>query len=573
MVVQTRTEQPRRWDRPFGADMGETEIDAVLDHPLFRELDPGQFSDRLPLREIIRNDARLRRFEPGDVVVIEGDYGSSLFAIQEGKIRVVLDRVTDKELGRNVRERRRGVWSALRQLWRNDVEPEVRDLDAYRAIGSGVNLRGAAAESRVYLENVEGFLGQHKTTALGPGDVFGEIAAMARSPRTATVIAETVTDVVEVRWQGVRDIRHRDTRFREYIDALYRERSLVQHLAESPLFANLDAGTMRAIAGRVQFETHGTFDWFHDFKRIRADVGGEVIAHEPVIAEEGHYLDGLLMIRSGFARISERVDAGHRTVGYATRNDVFGLPEILAEIEQGRPPTFARSLRAVGYVDIIRVPTAIVEQYVIPRLTEAERNALVIEEERPAPWNERRGDVGLSQSLVDFLVDSRTINGTQTMVIDTDRCIGCDECVRACATAHNNNPRFRREGERHANLQITNACMHCVDPVCLIGCPTGAIHRHQTGPVIIDDATCIGCGTCATSCPYGNIRMVGIRDQSGALVVDAETHEPILKATKCDLCYDQPGGPACQRACPHDALVRISLRDPRPLAEWADRWS
>ena len=96
---------------------------------------------------------------------------------------------------------------------------------------------------------------------------------------------------------------------------------------------------------------------------------------------------------------------------------------------------------------------------------------------------------------------------------------------------------------------------------------------HRTGPVIIDDATCIGCGTCAASCPYENIRMVEIRDRSGAVIVDNATHEPILKATKCDLCFDQSGGPACERACPHDALIRISMQEPKKFAAWVDRAS
>jgi len=168
-------------------------------------------------------------------------------------------------------------------------------------------------------------------------------------------------------------------------------------------------------------------------------------------------------------------------------------------------------------------------------------------------------------------MNNRTINGTAAMFIDTDRCTACDDCVRACAAAHNNNPRFIRHGPEHDNLQVANACMHCVDPVCLIGCPTGAIHRTQDGLVVIDDVTCIGCATCANSCPYDNIRMVEIRDQNGDFIVDQETQAPIVKATKCDLCLEQPGGPACQRACPHDALQRIDLRDREQLVDWLGR--
>jgi Fe-S-cluster-containing hydrogenase component 2 len=88
---------------------------------------------------------------------------------------------------------------------------------------------------------------------------------------------------------------------------------------------------------------------------------------------------------------------------------------------------------------------------------------------------------------------------------------------------------------------------------------------------VIDDITCIGCATCANSCPYDNIRMVEIRDKDGSFVVDQETQMPIVKATKCDLCLDQPSGPACQRACPHDALVRMDLRDRERLVDWLSR--
>ena len=112
------------------------------------------------------------------------------------------------------------------------------------------------------------------------------------------------------------------------------------------------------------------------------------------------------------------------------------------------------------------------------------------------------------------------------------------------------------------HCQVTHACMHCVDPVCLIGCPTGAIHRTLSeGVVVINDATCIGCSTCANSCPYENILMVETRDPRGQLAVDPADGRPILKATKCDLCEEQLGGPACVRACPHDAMRRVDFRD------------
>jgi Fe-S-cluster-containing dehydrogenase component len=278
-----------------------------------------------------------------------------------------------------------------------------------------------------------------------------------------------------------------------------------------------------------------------------------------------------MMILSGFARITEQLDYGERTLGYATRRDVFGLEEIVGVWRGERSALLDRSLRAVGCVDILRVPTDLVEAQVLPGLPPE-----LIPASRPgglmAPAWKEDDRVGLQQSLVDFLVDNRTINGTATMLIDTDRCTGCDDCVRACAETHDNNPRFVRHGLSHGPIQVATACMHCSDPVCLIGCPTGAIARNLSdGRVLIDDRTCIGCGTCANSCPYNNIRLVEIRDAEGRFILDKEMQTPILKATKCDLCYGQLGGPACQRACPHDALIRIDMGDQDSLRAWIGR--
>jgi len=65
--------------------------------------------------------------------------------------------------------------------------------------------------------------------------------------------------------------------------------------------------------------------------------------------------------------------------------------------------------------------------------------------------------------------------------------------------------------------------------------------------------------------------MVEIRDQSGALIRDQETRAPIQKATKCDLCIDQQVSPACQNACPHDALTRVDMRQTQNLLELLER--
>jgi Fe-S-cluster-containing hydrogenase component 2 len=65
--------------------------------------------------------------------------------------------------------------------------------------------------------------------------------------------------------------------------------------------------------------------------------------------------------------------------------------------------------------------------------------------------------------------------------------------------------------------------------------------------------------------------MVALADERGNPIVDEEKGTPIKRATKCDLCIDQPGGPACVRACPHDALARVDLREVDAVTAWLQR--
>ena len=258
--------------------------------------------------------------------------------------------------------------------------------------------------------------------------------------------------------------------------------------------------------------------------------------------------------------LSQSLGSGERTLGHLGAGDVFGVDEIASSRLAVDAPRAPCTLKAMGYADIVRIPAPVAEPY----LSNAQSAA------NGAGNNRMRGEPGapLAQSHIDFFVDSRLVNGTRAMVIDTTRCVDCDDCVRACAATHGGVPRFVRNGPKIGPLMIANSCMHCTDPVCLIDCPTGAIHREaQTGSVVIDEATCIGCATCAGSCPYGNIRMEAIRDEHGVRHIDPDGSE-ILLATKCDFCAGQAGGPACKRACPHDALSRVDLTDPLHPQAW-----
>lgn len=553
--------------------MTDEVADQVLETPIFRAIDADQFPSTRSLRDVIRNDSKVTRYRRGDIIVRDGDYGSSAFVVLEGIVRVLLDPEGNREIAGRRDPKSGSWWKALAQHWRPSQVPERRNLTMYQSVGD-VDLRtDDSDEARIFLKNPDRLVARFETAQLSQGQMFGEIAALSRSPRTATVFADSEdVIVVELRWQALREIRRRDSGFREHMDQLYRSRILISHLKEVPLLRHLDEERLKLIADQTLLEGHGDLEWHSSFSSSSPAGDGPSIEEEPPIAEEGHYLDGLLIVRSGFARVSRRLDSGHQTVGYLTANETFGLEEIVNHWRSGGELKLRSSLHALGFVDVFRLPTALVIEHVLPGAPKRMVRKLGKTNSRPVPaWQGRQRRDQISQTLLDALVDRRIINGQATMVIDTDRCVGCDDCVNACAVTHDNNPRFVRHGPAHAQLMFTNACMHCVDPVCLIGCPTGAIHRHPEDPrVLINDATCIGCGTCADSCPYDNIRMVEVRSPRGGFIVDNITRQPIVKATKCDLCADQLGGPACERACPHEALIRVDMRDRKRLARWVN---
>ena len=563
--------RPKRWDVPFDGEMTTADVDRLLVVDPFRQVDPARFPPTQSLRDILRNDTRIRSFKEGDIVLREGDYGDSAFLVLKGVVRVALQALSPRLLGRRV-PRKKGFLEAISQYWTNPQNAEVRDVRQYEAARQGVSTRGEEdGLTHIFLQDVGQILGSMRTAKLGEGEIFGELAALGRCPRTATIFAEGDTELLEIRWQGLRDIRARSDGIRQFIDQRYRERALETQLRHSSLFAHLNDEALREVADATQFETFGQFDWNTTYSSLAKQDPQKRLQSEPIIAEEGSYPDGLLIVRSGFVRVSIRHGNGSRTINYLGAGQHYGLEE-LAQYSQNprdcQKVQIKHTLRAVGYVNTLRIPTTLIEKYVLGGAETSNQGKPPGAVSR-SPTAAREKEPDVEPSMLEFLADGRFINGTRTMLIDMDRCTRCDDCVRACASAHDNNPRFVRHGPVHGHHMVANACMHCQDPVCMIGCPTGAIHRDaSTGNVIINDNTCVGCSTCANSCPYSNIRMVEIKNDRGLPILDQTTNGPVFKATKCDLCVDQWGGPACERACPHDALKRVDMGDLAGVGSW-----
>jgi Fe-S-cluster-containing hydrogenase component 2/CRP-like cAMP-binding protein len=171
--------------------------------------------------------------------------------------------------------------------------------------------------------------------------------------------------------------------------------------------------------------------------------------------------------------------------------------------------------RDAEYVELVRIPGKAFWQLIEGAPDIRTKMNQVIDERRRQ--GNQRVRVPVWDESTGVLLSGRAeklglIQGQKLMLIDLDRCTRCDECVQACANTHaDGRSRLFLDGPRFGKYLVPTTCRACRDPVCMIGCPVGSIHRGDNRQIVIED-WCIGCALCARNCPYGSIQMhdVGI---------------------------------------------------------------
>ena len=178
------------------------------------------------------------------------------------------------------------------------------------------------------------------------------------------------------------------------------------------------------------------------------------------------------------------------------------------------------------------------------------------------------------------------------MLIDIPKCIGCGNCVRACAAEndvpeghfrtwvehyhvddwHIESPKVESpDGGMHGfpivsakdaaahpgkDFFVPKMCNHCSDSPCTQVCPVGATFVTPDGVVLVDEKYCLGCRYCVQACPYG-CRFI---------------HPTKHVANKCTLCYHRITmglTTACCEACPTGARQLVDLKNPKdPIHEF-----
>lgn len=145
-------------------------------------------------------------------------------------------------------------------------------------------------------------------------------------------------------------------------------------------------------------------------------------------------------------------------------------------------------------------------------------------------------------------------------IFNYDKCVSCGACRASCILENRwtVTPRlvYTYNYEAISSLPLVNislACNHCKEAVCLKGCPTGSYYREpSTGAIIIEEHKCIGCRYCQWNCPYDAPKF--------------DFEKRIIG--KCNLCYSallEGRLPACANACPTGALKYGELSEPALL--------
>lgn len=189
------------------------------------------------------------------------------------------------------------------------------------------------------------------------------------------------------------------------------------------------------------------------------------------------------------------------------------------------------------------------------------------------------------------------------MVVDLDRCTGCQACVVACQ-AENNIPINEEERflEHRANEWIRIErywegefpdvkarfipvfCQQCQNAPCEPVCPVNATYHSADGLNVMVYPRCVGTRYCGNNCPY-NVRFFNWSEPTWPEPLTSQLNRDVTVRSKgviekCTFCIqrinrarrtanaegrtvgDGELQPACAQACPTNTLIFGNWKDP-----------
>ncbi len=457
-----------------------------------------------------------RHLKKGEIIFREGDFGSTAFFMLEGKVDIFISS-----------PRGHVDTEGTDESWFKKLTNKLVARKEHQREGENLTRQYISIDAPVDLAY------DNPIAQLGPGDLFGEMTCMNFYPRSATVRAAEDCVILEM-LRNVLDVLQKNKTFRATLEKNYRERALETHLRSVPIFSTLTAEFIQGLRNRVELER---------------------FAPGEVIFRQGDPAEAFYLVRIGFVKVTENYPGGELVLAYLSKGSYFGE---IALIGNGRRTA---TCTALDNVEVVRIDAEDFNR-MLEHFPEIAANLRAVSEQRIRENQNRfkqTSSVPVDQFLAQGLMEAQSL-----LVLDLDRCTRCDQCVKACADAHDGVSRLIRDGLQFDRYLIATSCRQCRDPLCMVGCPVGAIRRKGSLEVIIED-WCIGCGACANNCPYGNINLQDfvVETAQPDLVAAGEAQmslkkaRVVRKATSCNLCHDLPE-PSCVYACPHDAAQRVS---------------
>ncbi|MEP6923811.1 MAG: cyclic nucleotide-binding domain-containing protein [Pyrinomonadaceae bacterium] len=467
-------------------------------------------------------------------------------------------------------------------------------------------------ESNIFYVLVEGRLdalvsdekGEQKVGEILPGNSFGEMAILAGKKRSTTVrvAADTKALVLEFTRPALRLLR-KFPAFGKILDRNYRKYGLNLVLNE---LKNFDSGIFNP-----------------DLLTKLGDAARFVVYEKNhVLFHEGDPINRLVFVRNGWIqRVSgadynpgaaELLMNANKNIGvdFLGAGNCLGLESINGQIDWKYTAT------VLGRAEVLEV--AVSRLRAQPELASVVLSSLsniskVDDDVKPLPPINQKSLVSADRVIETGLVDTNNL-----LIMDMDLCVRCGNCSFACHQVHGHSRLVRRGvsierpikpvkpvSQKIQHALVPSVCLHCQDPECMTGCPTGAIARFANGEIDINPPTCIGCGDCATQCPYNAITMIPRHEKNAATKKPEKgvvktgngktnflqnsfaplynrffslgptplpapvTQTDDLLAVKCNLCQGTGLNPpnsrrkaySCEENCPTGALVRVNPRE------------
>ena len=422
---------------------------------------------------------------------------------------------------------------------------------------------------------------RRKVSEVQPGRSFGEMSVLAGLPRNATIVVPPngQAKVLQVDRPALRLLR-KLPKFGGALETTYREYGLKRTLED----LNRESNNVFSSEKILKLEAISEF---------------RVYGKQHVLTLEGGLIDRVIFIKNGWVRRTHAASSPHTSemvmaVEEDVRVDFLGAGNSLGLEGLRGEQKWHYTATVLARTEVLEIPLALLrndEQLREPFHQAFSKFSSADDNVRMDALSNKRGLAAIAEEI-----ETGVIDGTNVLVMDMDLCIRCGNCSLACHKVHGQS-RLLRHGihvERPVSLKsksiqhvlMPEVCLHCQDPECLTGCPTGAIGRLPGGMIDIEPKTCIGCGDCATQCPYTAISMVPRKRPAPTartfvskitdwisltppVLPEAVTATEDLLAVKCNLCNNTPLNPvgakskaySCQENCPTGALVRVNPKE------------